>query len=770
MNRRGQITIFAVVGLILLLAVSLVFFIDRDVSEDKPGLDLPDVSIESRPAVELVETCLATTAEKGLRELGRQGGTLNPPSVSYPSYRGEAVLFTPDVIPFWRHLASCDNPSGCEVIFQPGLCAPGNKYCDGMLVSEDNIQETLEKYIDENIGYCIKEFEDLGKQYDIEVKGEPRSDVIFTQGVTQLFLNYPITITSMSTDNVQELEDYRGDVNVDIYSMYKLASEIIDFARESDYYERQTMNLVASYASVDNEHLPPIDHIQFFRNAAGPWVQSDVRETLQYDLLPFMSLVRFANVKNNIPLFEDDDTLGEYKQYSEGFYTSFLPKTSNIIYEDFDVYHNYVYEPIYSKVGDGSPVIKGTSLIDSGSDIVSMLIGATLEDYRFNYDISYPLLISIEDDDAFNGAGYTFQFAIEVNVRNNIPGYTNFTFYNTAYEQTLDLESLHLDQEITLETFDRYTGEPLDDVSVSYVCGNEYELGLTEFVDSKAVLTTTMPYCEFGGYITFSKDGYLGSSLAYNNREGGDDMFFEFKLWPIKEREVIVLKRTADNIAEIRNAGTDAMWIYATEYENLSVNDMVLLNVERVIETPYDQPVPLLSFLRVENKNSVSLDIDGSMENAILLGFEEGFYTEEERDELLAGLGSVDYTYNPPERYVMDFVPGTFMLDATLMDKKGMFLSSETIDLTDESASLIGKLITSGSTEFEFPAQNFTTWITGGNKLNFTLSPAQAYRDEPFTFYVLEQEKPTNWMEFMNMKELDEELEEQSMLLYPKYD
>jgi len=341
--------------------------------------------------------------------------------------------------------------------------------------------------------------------------------------------------------------------------MYKLANEILNFARDSDFYERQTMNLVAAYADVDSQYLPPMDHVHFFSGGAGPWVQEEVRETLQYDLLPFMSLVRFANTKNNIPLKEKDNNLEEYKKYSEGFYKSFMPKTSDNIYKDFNVYHNYLYEPIYSKVGDGSTIIRGTSLVDMGSGIINALLQVFIEDYRFPYDISYPLVVNIEDEDAFNGAGYSFQFALEVNVRNNVGGYSNFTYLNTPTQKTIEPSTLHLPQEFNIFTSDKYLDEALGDVSISYICGDEYELGLTKLTGTHASLITTMPYCEFGGFIKFRKDGYLGSSVAFNNRANTSSQDIEIEMWPLKERSVIVAKRTANNILDIQNAGTSAM-------------------------------------------------------------------------------------------------------------------------------------------------------------------------------------------------------------------
>ena len=39
--------------------------------------------------------------------------------------------------------------------------------------------------------------------------------------------------------------------------------------------------------------------------------------------------------------------------------------------------------------------------------------------YHFTYDVTYPLLVSITDPDAFKGDGYTFRFSFPVIIDHN---------------------------------------------------------------------------------------------------------------------------------------------------------------------------------------------------------------------------------------------------------------------------------------------------------------------------------------------------------------
>jgi hypothetical protein len=149
-NTKGQVTLFVIIGVVLFLGALLFFMINSSLQMNKPNLDIPDVSLEARPANEIVTSCLSTVAEQAMRKIGSQGGTLHPPTVRYPPYRSEAVDFQPDIVQYWRSLDDCpQNPSGCENVFEPPLCRPTNKLCSDMPRGDNSIQQSVEEYIEE---------------------------------------------------------------------------------------------------------------------------------------------------------------------------------------------------------------------------------------------------------------------------------------------------------------------------------------------------------------------------------------------------------------------------------------------------------------------------------------------------------------------------------------------------------------------------------------------------------------------------------------------
>lgn len=775
-SRRAQVTVFVIIGAVILLGAVLLFLLNERILEDKPGLDEPDVELEARPAVNMITTCLRETGSEALRRIAAQGGTYYPPSLSFPPHRSDSVEFSPLVIPYWRYLDDCDtNPVGCEQLYAPPLCRAGNTDCSGYPTGDGSIQEQVELYVEENIDACIADFSSLSKQYSLELTGEPDVEVLFHNDETIFLLSHPILITSFSTGNTKEYNDYRATVDVSIRGMYDLAQDIIAFERKTNFYELKTMDLITIYSGLDSK-LPPTSEVTFFSARAGPWIQYEVEELLRYDLLPFMNLVRFRNTENYYPVVEEEELDG-YEIYSQGIYEGMSPPISQERYP-YHVSHHYLYQPIFLQINDGEQVIMPQDLYPH-DNLILKLAGLFMKDYRFNYHVSYPLVITIHDDDALDGEGFDFNIAVEVNIRNNVPAYRNFTVLDppVPHETSIADNAVRLPQNITISTIDRHTKQALDGVQISYVCGSEYEIGLTKKKASgKAFLTTTLPYCEYGGAIRYKKQGYLGQSTPFNNRIGGPDRDFEFALWPVQTKEVIIQKRTPQDIADLQALGTNELFYRDQLAHNLSETEMVLFSLERMKTTAYDTDVPLVGFLRYE-EHPVNLSETTDYEQSrqvILDNLDAGYYDNQTAQELLASLEQTappSFSSQPPQQYTMDFVPGNYTIDATLINAEGLFIPADTIVITGgEDGGLEGVLGDAivEDQEIELPEQNFSLWMSGGAIINITFPEYYVYTDKPIVFYVLEMPLPTTWDELGKVQSLEEYQLGKEKFLRPK--
>lgn len=778
---KGQVTIFVIIGIVLIIIAGIIFFALKLASDD---VEIPamDVDLEVRPAFELVTTCLEEVSSEAIYKIGSNGGRLDTAGLIYSplSYKSEVVDFVNDKVVYWRHLAPDCEGTECEVISRPELCKLSNRECPINSAGDNSIEESIATYVENNIKTCINNFEGIEMQYDIEELEEPHvKDIVFANGETIITLRYHLRFHSLSNeDNYKEINEYITRLDADVLGIYNFATELLNLEIETNFLEEQTMNLISIYSGVDSP-LPPTAEIDFFSFPRAPWVRYEVEEAIQYDLLPFMNLYRFINTQNFQPIITNN-LLEEYDQYAQGLYSTFSTKTSDTIYP-YEVYTQYAYQPIYVKVGDGrGALIKPNQMMDRSDPVVQM-IGLFMTDYRYRYDISYPLVFTIRDPNAFNGNGYDFNIAMEVNVRRNQPGYgNNITIINTPvpFRATLADEELLLPTEYTIYTTDKYTNEPIEDVVISYVCGKEYELGQTKFNRAgDGELKTKFPYCEYGGYVRYQKLGYQGSSVEFNNRleSSANGDVFEFSLWPEKEKTVYVKKRTTQDIETIENAGSNALLYYNTAVTDITPSENVLLNLARHKESPYDTEMPLIGFIKYSVPGDVPLsDLSAQVAQQrrdINYGFEQGFYTVEERDALLSTLVDLESRADIieeglVEEYTFKLVPGAYSLDATILYNEEITIPATTMDVTGNPlADIVGM-----DTDVELPEQSFSTWVSGGANINITFSPAEIYNDRAITFYVLEMTIPRTWADLMEYEDISTYQEDREYYIQPVID
>ena len=78
MNRRGQLTIFIIIGIVLLFSAALITFIRQSVVLYKPPVEVAEtVATELQPIQKYVTECLEIVAKEGIRKAGMQGGYID---------------------------------------------------------------------------------------------------------------------------------------------------------------------------------------------------------------------------------------------------------------------------------------------------------------------------------------------------------------------------------------------------------------------------------------------------------------------------------------------------------------------------------------------------------------------------------------------------------------------------------------------------------------------------------------------------------------------
>ena len=739
--RKAQITVFVVLALILLIAVAMIFYIRAGAIKDRPPVENLEVTDDIKPIQTYVIECLSSISKEALIKLGQNSGYINVTGIKLSpiAYDSDALLFDPQVLPYWYHMRACEESNiGCIESLRPPLCDREN---DCVLESkgDNSIESSLSMYVEQNLDKCINDFGVFKDRFDIR-EGTINVETKVKERDVEFVLDYPLEITEKGSSKKATIPHFVASHDVKFKDIYELASNITKAESGTNFLEHTTMNLVSIYSGVDKEKLPPISSLKFTANSIS-WTRTEVREMLQNDILPYMSFLRVLGTENNRQLMSLDDS--DYSVYANGIYNNFELKLSNDTAYDLRVDFVYPYSDIYLNIGD-SEIIKPDKLnVDSP---VMKFIGFFMTEYKFKYDISYPVVIKITDPEAFNGEGYKFDFAMEANVRKNVPVSGNITqvFIGGVGSARLDSELQKVNRTITIESYDAHTGKALDGVIITYSCGENYLIGTTEMNNGKASLAEKYPFCQLGGQILFEKQGYMGSALEFNNPEAENPVSFKVELWPIQDKKFTVLKRTPANIAVIRNAGAGAITSYKQQATELSANETVFLTLQRIKENPAQTDIPLSGFASYA-KQDIQLPTADDQKSQVIGYFNQGLIDEETKDKMLFDLALLNQTTQVQTIEIdskTGLVPGRYVVDAFMMYRGNITIPKETRTIC-AGIKIVG--VCTDEEDIVFPEQHFDTWISGAAKVNFTLTENDVYSDKKITFYVLEQQIPYDW-------------------------
>lgn len=787
---KGQLTIFVIIGLVILLLVGIGLMVLKPESvQINQRLDTAEVQ-------QYVESCLNQVAKEGLILAGAQGGYIYP-SMSYNEeqpWLAASLKTGPQQVPYWYYVSDCDNGYGCPDSEQIALCSLDSS-CPIDSRSDTSIQNELETYIKNELNNCL-DYNTITK-FDVKQLKAPQTQVLFTQDDVNIKLLLPLEISN--DKGTSSMDRFSTTLNIDFEEIYTLANDIVWTQQNTTFVENNLMNLIAIYGGLDSNKLPPTNEAEFLGNSAIYWTRSRVQEQLEKEVLPYMNFLQITNAYYGyypiVNVAVDDQ---DYMDFAEGVFMyseitlghdQSIPgqNTQTPSYPNLGVSFLYPYAPIYLNIND-KEVLTGQQM--SSGNIFEKLLGFLLTRYKFKYDVAFPLLTTIEDPNAFGGEGYTFTFAIEGNILNNKPlRLDNLPIDVRTGSSSVNINDPqnHVQKDITINVYDKYTNSVIDDAIIYYDCGNKFMVGTTK----QGTWSGTMPYCAVGGSIIVEKPlEYMREGISYNNFNTDPVDPFIFELWPIKQKEITVYKLSPEAISNITAGGNiedyreslvfgetlsydlelDANGSTVTNdfsagamtpeeesnytrnvtvtHMQVPLNQFALLTLQKQKDSIYDETMPLLN-THTFGKDNEQLETSSNQQRAALLQlYQNGTINQSTYDDLLGYLNQEqERTIKLSGIKTVDLVPGTYDIDLNL------FYDGD-LKIPEERRRIKTGLFSKKT--IILPAQSFNSWLQGGLKTQITLTPEQLYNDDLLVLYVLEQPLPKTWKELENYETIED--------------
>ncbi|MBI2572611.1 hypothetical protein HYV86_02015 [Candidatus Woesearchaeota archaeon] len=547
LGTKGQVTIFIIVGILLLFGFGAVWYFTS--STGQAELEVEETILVSstpqafEPISLYTESCMRQVAERGVRILGEQGGYI------YPDLVGEFSSTNPTEfdglslesvkIPYWHYNAAPNADSKISLAsLRPALF---DEQDDRM-----SVEAQVRRYVSEQLDDCLQDYEPFVSQgFEIVDKQSPIPTVMVRENDVVVNVEMPLRLRKGESEG--DFKQFVVTLPVPLKKYYDLANNISITEQQHPFLENIALNLLQVYSGLDQNKIPPTSATAF-DDEMVIWQTSKVKEQFKQILSSNVNNIRFLDADNfERYQYEPSTRSGLYQRTSDDM---ILPLTGA---KGLEVRFDYFDWDIYLDINEGQQMVQPAGYKFS-NPLGLIPFNLQFKNYYNTYDISYPVLVTIRDEDAFEGRGYNFAFSLEGTIVNNRPAYLNQVeaplvsrkaslACNPQQRNTQLLRSIVVDAS---------TGNPLDAVQIGFqIPDQDYcYMGST---DSEGELEVNYP-AVYGGIVDFTLEGYLTNyypidTYSYKKKTGvigyavGPESAPVVELYPYKEINISIKQK-----------------------------------------------------------------------------------------------------------------------------------------------------------------------------------------------------------------------------------
>jgi len=223
MKKRGkaQITLFMIIGVVILLSVLFAVYIYQQ-SVTVPIERAVIVPEEVQQIYDYVATCADQIGKDGLILLGTQGGYIDIPKIIDK------------------------NPNAYINADPAGIAKTPMWYYEGedRTPSLEDIQTRLALYIKQNLPACVDDFEAFKDRYDITPVSDIVPIVTFTDREVIIETKWELDVKVQ--ERIVKLTEFLSSFQVNFKSMYDLATKTMEKENEIGWFENLTIDLMST--------------------------------------------------------------------------------------------------------------------------------------------------------------------------------------------------------------------------------------------------------------------------------------------------------------------------------------------------------------------------------------------------------------------------------------------------------------------------------------------------------------------------------------------
>lgn len=230
MRKRGQVTTFVILGVIIVALVLLLLYTKTNVFMFSP--DIEDLSGQMSMVRKHIVTCIGKIGDEPIRRIALQGGYLSTPEGTHRLYDDTTISYL------------------CYNMDQ-------DPRCRNRMLRKVDMEEQLDKALNFELQKCIdvQQFKKLGgfeiltpKKWELKTTINP--DAVLVK------VDYPITIQSTKMDVEVSEDSFSKTFNYPLGALYEVSQDILDFETEYGEFEQLTY-MLGTHGRIIIEKLRP---------------------------------------------------------------------------------------------------------------------------------------------------------------------------------------------------------------------------------------------------------------------------------------------------------------------------------------------------------------------------------------------------------------------------------------------------------------------------------------------------------------------------------
>lgn len=247
--KKGQVALFAVVGILILILIGFTLYTRTNVFLVNPGED--DLNAELDSIRTHIQECIRETADgdigKPIVDIGFQGGYLKQGADTFRLYNDNRISYL------------CYNMENTE-------------QCMNRMLLKEDMEQSIIDDVSINIGSCldVQSFRQFGG-FDIITGGMNVMADIEKDNV-KVTLDYPITLKSKRSDASVSARQFNAVINYPLGDLYDVANTIIDFETEFGDFDQFAYMLQKKGKYIIEKKKPYPDKLYILSRRDSPYV------------------------------------------------------------------------------------------------------------------------------------------------------------------------------------------------------------------------------------------------------------------------------------------------------------------------------------------------------------------------------------------------------------------------------------------------------------------------------------------------------------------